>query len=238
MLSIVIPTKNEEKYLPKLLASIKGQSFSDYEIIVADNDSSDGTRAVAQSFGCKVTGGGLPGAGRNRGAAVASGDIILFLDADTELSSADFLEGALGEFKERDLSMGVPIAITEGNFMDKLFFRWWNYFVAVSQYGKPLAGGWCVFVKRELHEKLGGFDENIVLGEDSDYAQRGAKLGRFRFMLNVKVKVSSRRLKKEGYLKVLYQDAGLGLFILFHGKMDKENRFNYEFDIYDKKDEK
>ncbi len=238
MLSIVIPTKNEERYLPKLLASIKGQSFSDYEIIVADNDSSDGTRAIAESHGCRVTGGGLPGAGRNRGAAAAIGDIILFLDADTELPSADFLERALDEFKERDLSMGVPIAITEGNFMDKLFFRWWNYFVAVSQLAKPLAGGWCIFVRKELHDKLGGFDEKIILGEDSDYAQRGAKLGRFRFMVKVKVNVSSRRLKKEGYLKVLRQDVGLGLYIFLRGRMDKENRFNYEFDIYDKKDEK
>jgi glycosyltransferase involved in cell wall biosynthesis len=234
MLSIVIPTKNEEKYLPRLLASIKRQSFSDYEIIVADNDSSDNTRAIAESFGCKVTGGGLPGAGRNRGAEMASGDTILFLDADTELPSADFLKDALNEFTERNLSMGVPIAITEGNFIDKLFFRWWNYFVAVSQLAKPLAGGWCIFVKREIHEKLGGFDEEIMLGEDSDYARRGAKLGRFRFMIKAKVNVSSRRLKKEGYLKVLCQDVGLGLYILLHGKMDKENRFNYEFDIYNK----
>ncbi len=119
MLSIVIPTKNEERYLPRLLASIKRQSFSDYEIIVADNGSSDSTRAVAESFGCKVTGGGLPGEGRNRGAAAARGDVVLFLDADTELVDADFLESALREFKERGLSMGVPIAITEGNFLDR-----------------------------------------------------------------------------------------------------------------------
>lgn len=238
MLSIVIPTKNEENYLPALLASIRQQNFSDYEIIVADNGSADRTRAIAESYGCKITGGGLPGAGRNRGAAVAQGDMLLFLDADTELPDVDFLRDALREFREKDLAMAVPAAITEGNFLDKLFFRWWNYFVAVSQFGKPLAGGWCIFVKRELHEKLGGFDEKIILGEDSDYARRGAKLGRFRLMPDVKVKTSPRRLKKEGYLKVLVQDVGLGIYVLLHGKMDKENRFNYEFDIYDKDEEK
>lgn len=238
MLSIIIPTKNEEKYLPVLLASIKRQSFSDYEIIVADNESPDRTRAIAESFSCRVVLGGLPAAGRNHGAAVAKGDIILFLDADTELPDPDFLKDALGEFVERRLAMGVPIAITEGNFLDRLFFRWWNYFVASSQLVKPLAGGWCIFVKRELHEKLGGFDEKLMLGEDSDYAQRGAKLGKFRFMLKAKIKVSSRRLKKEGYLKILYQDLGLGIYLLTHGKMDETNRFGYEFDIYDKQDKK
>lgn len=238
MLSIVIPTKNEEKYLPKLLESIKRQSFIDYEIIVADNGSHDRTREIAETFNCKIVQGGLPGAGRNRGAEAAIGEIILFLDADTELPDADFLKDGLAEFKERKLAMGVPIAITKGNYLDRLFFRWWNYFVASSQFVKPLAGGWCIFVKKDLHQKLGGFDEKLMLGEDSDYAQRGVKLGKFRFMLNVKVMTSPRRLKKEGYLKVFLQDVGNGIYLLTHGKMDEENRFGYEFDIYEEDEKK
>ncbi|MDD3190525.1 MAG: glycosyltransferase [Candidatus Pacebacteria bacterium] len=233
MLSIIIPTKNEEKYLPKLLDSIKIQSFSDYEIIVADNKSQDRTQEVARSFGAEVVQGGLPAEGRNRGAAVANGDIFLFLDADTEMPDINFLKDAFREFDKKKLSMGVPVAITEGNYLDRLFFRWWNYFVASSQFAKPLAGGWCIFVKRDIHQKLGGFDEKIILGEDSDYAQRGCKLGRFRFMSSVKIRVSSRRLKKEGYLKVLLQDVGQGIYLLTHGRMDKKNRFGYEFDIYE-----
>ncbi|MFA6896752.1 MAG: glycosyltransferase [Patescibacteria group bacterium] len=238
MLSIVIPTKNEEKYLPKLLESIKRQSFTDYEIIVADNGSHDRTREIAETFNCKIVQGGLPGAGRNRGAEAAAGEIILFLDADTELPDADFLKDGLAEFKERKLAMGVPIAITEGNYLDRLFFRWWNYCVVSSQFVKPLAGGWCIFVKKDLHQRLGGFDEKLMLGEDSDYAQRGVKLGKFRFMLNVKVMASPRRLKKEGYLKVFLQDVGNGIYLLTHGKMDEENRFGYEFDIYEEDEKK
>ncbi|MFA7169501.1 MAG: glycosyltransferase [Candidatus Paceibacterota bacterium] len=233
MLSIIIPTKNEEKYLPKLLESIRRQSFGDYEIIVADNNSQDRTREIAREFGATMVQGGLPGAGRNHGAAEANGDIILFLDADTELVDIDFLKNGLKEFEEKKLSMGVPIAITEGNFLDKLFFRYWNYFVASSQFVKPLAGGWCIFVKKELHQKLNGFNEKLMLGEDSDYAQRGVKFGKFRFMLDLKIKVSSRRLKKEGYLKVALQDIGHGFYLLTHGKMDEKNIVGYEFDIYD-----
>ena len=84
-LSIVIPAKNEEKYLPKLLASVKKQSFKDYEIIVADNNSKDKTKEIAKSYGCKIVKGGLPGKGRNAGAKIAKGEIILFLDADVIL---------------------------------------------------------------------------------------------------------------------------------------------------------
>ena len=62
-LSIIIPTYNEEKYLPELLKSIKEQNFSSYEIIVADNDSNDNTVKIAESYGCKVVSGGLPAIG-------------------------------------------------------------------------------------------------------------------------------------------------------------------------------
>ena len=75
-LSIIIPTYNEEEYLHKLLDSIKSQSFSDYEIIVADANSKDNTREIAISYGCKVVNGGLPAIGRNNGAKVAEGRLF------------------------------------------------------------------------------------------------------------------------------------------------------------------
>ena len=54
ILSIIIPTYNEEEYLPVLLESIKQQDFSDYEIIVADADSKDNTVKIAEEYGCIV----------------------------------------------------------------------------------------------------------------------------------------------------------------------------------------
>ena len=85
-ISIIIPTYNEEEYLPKLLESIKSQDFTDYEVIVADAQSDDNTREIAKEYGCIVVEGGLPGPGRNRGAEVAQGEILLFLDSDLELT--------------------------------------------------------------------------------------------------------------------------------------------------------
>ena len=60
MLSIIIPTLNEESYLPKLLNSIKKQDFQDYEMIVADAGSKDKTIEIALASGCKISSGGLP----------------------------------------------------------------------------------------------------------------------------------------------------------------------------------
>ena len=74
ILSIIIPTYNEEEYLPVLLESIKKQNFNDYEVIVADANSTDRTREIAKEYGCLIVDGGLPAVGRNNGAKVAKGE--------------------------------------------------------------------------------------------------------------------------------------------------------------------
>lgn len=238
-LSIVIPTKNEEKFLPKLLESIKKQTFTDYEIIVSDNGSKDKTKEIAKNFGCKMIKGGLPGMARNNGAKVATGTILLFLDSDTELESDDFLEKALAEFEKRRLDIGVPLMRLKGSKLDKLYFDFWNKLTNLFQFSlTPFGGGWCIFVKKELHKNIKGFDEKITLGEDSDYVQRAVQYKlfkvKFRVIKNVKIDVSTRRLEKEGHLKVAIQGLGTGLHWVLLGK-DRKNKFKYEFDIYDKK---
>ena len=103
MLSIVIPTLNEEKYLPRLLDSIKNQDFYDYEIIVSDAESSDKTIEIAKKYGAKTlvyTTTKHPSAQRNEGAKIAKGELLLFLDADVVLTPG-FLTSALKEFKDR-----------------------------------------------------------------------------------------------------------------------------------------
>ena len=237
-LSIIIPTKNEEKHLPKLLASIKKQSFKDYEIIVADNNSKDKTREIAKSYECKIVKGGLPGKGRNAGAKAAKGEIILFLDADTELKTENFLEKAIAEFGRRKLDAAAPTAYLKGKKMDKLFIGWWNCLIGLSQYSStPFAGGWCIFVKKNVHQSIKGFDEEIVLGEDSEYIQRVATdkpfKAKFRILKSVKIQMSTRRLDKEGHFKIAVQGFGSGIHWALLG-VDKKNKFRYRFDIYEK----
>ena len=59
ILSIIIPTYNEEEYLPNLLESIEKQSFTDYEIIIADANSTDRTREIAEEHGCTIVEGAV-----------------------------------------------------------------------------------------------------------------------------------------------------------------------------------
>ena len=236
MLSIIIPTKNEEKYLPKLLESIKKQTFKDYEIIVADNKSTDKTKKIAKKYKCKIVKGGLPGKARNRGAKSAIGNILLFLDADTELKSKNFLDKAIEEFEKRKIDLATPLMYLKGNKLDKLYFDFWNRLTELFQYSlTPFAGGWCIFIKKDLHDRIKGFDKRIILGEDSDYVQRAIKSKlfkvKFKVLKSVKIQVSPRRLQKEGHLKVAAQGIGTGFHWALLGK-DRKNKFGYKFDIY------
>lgn len=104
-LSIIIPTLEEEKYLPLLLGSIKKQKFQgEYEIILADAGSRDKTKEIAKNYGCKIIAGGSPARGRNEGVKIARGELILFLDADTTLPE-NSLETFIFEFKKRNLDI-------------------------------------------------------------------------------------------------------------------------------------
>ncbi len=177
MLSIIIPTLNEEKYLPLLLESIKQQNFRDYEIIVADNNSCDRTIEIAKSYNGKIVKGGLPGEGRNAGAKIAKADPILFLDADVVLPQ-NFLQNNLIEFEKRNLdvaSCGVQIL---GKVRSIGYLGCFLYNLALLVFGKFLKWGTAFFlIKKDLHKKIGGFDEEIQLLEDVAYIRKASKLG-------------------------------------------------------------
>ena len=208
MLSVIIPTFNEEKYLPKLLESIKKQTYKDYEIIVADATSKDRTRQMAKKYNCRVIKGGMPAIGRNNGAKIAKGDILLFLDADSIIEK-DFISNALIYMKKRKLDVaGSYLHPSSGKLIDKIFLGIFNFWTYVTQFFYPNACGSGIFCKKWLHDKVNGFDETIKLSEDMDYVRRCGKYRKFRLIKNSKVLYSMRRYKKEGRFKV-----GLKLFL-------------------------
>lgn len=205
MLSIIIPTFNEEKYLPKLLASIKKQDYKDYEIIVSDASSKDRTIAIARRFGCKVIKGGRPAVGRNRGARIAKGQYLLFLDADVILPTRDFFARILYEFEKNNLdaAAGLVSPISDRR-SDKALHGFVNFYLCITQYFKPHAPGCCILVKREVHFKINGFNTRLKLNEDHDYAKRAKKVGSFK-ILRKHVFISVRRLDKEGRITIAYK---------------------------------
>ena len=199
-LSVIIPTKNEALELPKLLAALKRQTFRDFEIIVADAQSDDRTRAVAELAGAKIAEGGLPGFGRNAGAKLARGDVLLFLDADVVFSE-DFLETALEEFNRRNLVAATCRAYAISNrFVDHVLHKFVEWYIRTVQYVDPHAGGFCIFVKRDVHKTVRGFNTSLLIAEDHDYVRRVRKHGKFRVLRGPRIGVSVRRLESEGRL--------------------------------------
>ncbi len=228
--SIIIPTYNEEDYLPVILDSIKEQDFNDYEVIVADANSTDRTREIAEKYGCTVVDGGLPAVGRNNGAKVAKGELLLFLDSDLQLTE-DYLAKVLYEFRMEDLGIAITQMLPMSNKIeDKLYHDFANYFMIGVENIKPHgAGCYGIIAKRELHEKCGGFDESLTFGEDTDYIERLAKVEPFRVLRNAKIGVSTRRLEEEG-ITTLIQQYGKSTVNDFLGKRTDASDLNYNFD--------
>lgn len=227
MLSIIIPTLNEEKYLPKLLDSIKKQSYKDYEIIVADNNSKDKTRQIAKKYRCKIVRGGNPPTARNNGAKIAKGNILLFLDADSMIDK-DFLKNSLNDFQNRKLDVaGSYLHPLSNDLIDRIFLGIFNVWTYLTQFFYPNACGSGIFCKKWLHEKAKGFDETIKLSEDMDYVKRCGKFGKFRLLKNSKVRYSMRRYENEGRSKVVFKLLLSALYRLFLGEI-RSDVFKYE----------
>ncbi|MBI2653119.1 glycosyltransferase [Candidatus Woesearchaeota archaeon] len=226
MISIIIPTFNEEEYLPKLLSCIKKQAYKDYEIIVADADSSDKTRQIAKRHGCKIVNGGMPAVGRNNGAKSAKWDVLLFLDADLQFDS-NFLKNAIGEFEEQKLdAAGCYIRPLSNNIIDKILFGIFNLWIFATQFFYPNASGSGIFCKKWLHKKINGFDETIRLSEDMDYVKRCGKHGKFRIIKSAKSYVAMRRFENEGRLKVGLKLLLSALYRIFFGEI-RSDIFKY-----------
>ena len=229
MLTIVVPTKNEEEHLPVLLQSIKNQSLQPDEIIIADAHSTDQTRHIAESFGATVIDGGLPAVGRNKGAAFATSDLVFFLDADVDLRDPEFLEKATGEMLERGLGLTTcDVFPLSDDYVDHFMHKAYNTYARAWGALFPHAPGFCMLVRRDLHNELGGFDETIPFCEDMDYAQRFTKIGKFGFLKSTKIPVSVRRLDRDGRMQIAIKYMLAEMHLAFLGPI-KHAKFNYTF---------
>lgn len=201
MLSIIVPTLNEEKYLPLLFEQIKKQDYRDYEVVVADAGSTDKTLEIVREYGHRLVPGGTVAQGRNRGAKAAKGELLLFMDADNIYLPGDFFSLLVKEFEEKRCDIATFPMYIDGNKVDKVVFKVYNWWVKSFQRFKAYASN-SMIVKKGVFEKIGGFDETIRLAEDHDFARRAAKVGKFRFIEIDPVLASSRRMDKEGRIKI------------------------------------
>ena len=215
MLSVIIPAFNEERFLPQTLDHLRratehlgAVSGRDVETVVVDNASTDRTAEVARAAGARVV--PVPEHNiarvRNAGARAASGDLLLFLDADT-LVPEDLL-GRIARVMEEPACAGgaVDLDYRPARPPIKVYLRLWR----LLGLSLGMAQGAAQFCRRDAFAALGGYDESLYMGEDVDFYWR---LGRFarargqhvRFLRDVRVVPSCRRFDQWPTSRILVQ---------------------------------
>ncbi|MCG6896046.1 MAG: glycosyltransferase [Thiocapsa sp.] len=226
--SVIIPALNESKLLPGLLDRLDRQTFRDFEVVVADAGSSDGTREICKSRGVVLTDGGMPAVGRNRGAALARGEWLFFLDADV-MPPPDFLAKALGEMTAEGIRLATCSFEPDSDRpLDQLLFELANLYVRLSLKSDPHAGGFAIFVDHTLFDRVGGFDEQLRLAEDHDFVKRAARYAPLHLLQSTSIRMSVRRLEKDGRFSYSAKCIQVELYRLFKGEIT-EDIVDYQF---------
>lgn len=209
-LSVIIPAFNEAKYLGGTLAAIAAateKAGTEIELIVVDNASTDATARIAQAAGARVISETKHNIGRvrNAGALSATGDVFIFVDADTRVPDGLFTRIKQAMSDPRCAGGGVAVEYDP-------FERWWMRFYAAGWkfWGRVfnMKQGAAQFCRRTAFDELGGFDEAIFLGEDVEFYWRLSRLAKSRgdrleFIEDMSVVTSSRRFDKMSLWRTL-----------------------------------
>lgn len=206
LFSLIIPTLNEEHYLPHLLQDIEDQITKDYEVIVVDAASTDKTKEKAQEFSTKFPLTILTSSKknvsfqRNMGAQKATGEYFIFLDADVRLPK-DFLTQVKVATHKKNKGVFLPYMLPDDSSQKtRVLISFVNTMIRLSQtYGKPLAPGGNVIVLSDIFKKVGGFSEDVFISEDHNFVRSAYRMGyKAKILSHARVHISMRRSKVEG----------------------------------------
>jgi glycosyltransferase involved in cell wall biosynthesis len=236
-LSIIIPTLNEEKYLPKVLEAIANQDFKGkLEVIVVDGGSVDKTVEHALNYKKKIADLSVIkapkgiGLARNRGADKAKYKYLLFIDSDI-IFPRNFLNRLAKKINpdERfiDFILHLPI---KPNFLDYVWIYSIFGYLSVSRLWDPICSGTFLLTTKANHRSINGFDEKIVMGEDIDYGRRSLAQGaKYHLHYRPAVLASPRRLREVGRLKLFWYWTKGYLHAIKYGPMYENKIFPYPF---------
>jgi glycosyltransferase involved in cell wall biosynthesis len=205
--SIIIPTLNEEAYLPELLKDLTKQIYQNFDVVVVDGHSEDKTQEIAQEFTTKLpkltiinsTKRNLPYQ-RNLGAKNSQGDYLVFLDADVSvpINYLEKIHQALLKKKVDYLTTWVEA--DEKTMKHGFIMNMTNLLIEVSKFiDKPfVCGGNAIFSKKSFMQ-VGGFNEDIKMHEDYDLSVRLNQAGFKLYVLRKpKMTISMRRYREQG----------------------------------------
>ena len=211
MISIIIPTLNEEKLLPEMLGQFTPEIIAKYaiEIVVSDGGSTDDTLRIARGHAARVVENSegvkqTISLGRNTGAREARGETFVFLNADTRIRDCDrFFRRMLEEIARPGIvavTCSVEVYPEEAGWIDRWYHGFYNWlFALMNEVGMGMGRGECHVVPRDVFQRVGGYADKIAAGEDYDLFRRIDALGRITFLKDVMVYESPRRYRKYGY---------------------------------------
>ena len=230
IISIIIPTLNEERYLERTLKSLYAQKFSKpFEIIVSDGKSTDGTLEIANKLAHQVVvnGGQSTAAGRNSGAAIAKAPYLVFIDADTYVPP-NFLSYIFPIFERK-----TCIAFCGGFRFDIDNPLAWlleqclhAYFVFLDIQNHTLVSGYNFCVHKDAFDQVGGFPD--VFMEDLYLSRKLTAIGRVRYFNQFGVIISARRLITMGFWGALQYYLNIERLIRRKENFTGRYRFNQE----------
>jgi glycosyltransferase involved in cell wall biosynthesis len=195
-ISVIIPTYNSANLIRRAINSVLGQTFQSFEIIVVDDGSTDGTEKIVRELNekderiiylklNKNSGGAAKP--KNRGIKISKGDFIATLDADDEWSP-EKLEKQLSIFKESTKKNLAFVGCFANHIYEedgiKFLFKIPRHknvlrYILARDY---MGSGSSMLYKRKVFSEVGGFDENLRIGQDSEMRIRLAKLYDFDFV--------------------------------------------------------
>jgi len=201
-ITIVIPCKNEENYIPYLLLHLRNQMIGSTRIIIADC-STDNTREVIQlmkgNLNVEVIDGGPVSIAKNNGAKLATTPYILFIDADVRFFNDTVIRDAVNEIESKNLDLiGLNIKCYDNDKRAMLGFMIFNGINHILKFISPFAVGAFMLTRRDKFEEYGGFPEQFSTSEDyflsRKYSPRKFRIVKHHFGQD------SRRFKKMGYM--------------------------------------
>lgn len=244
--SIVIPTLNEENFLPKLLSDLTKQKEKNFEVIIADSISDDNTKECIVPYEKKLklnfiqTRQKNVASQRNYGSEKARGEYLVFLDADSRIN-ASFLKKVKKIIIKKKGLLFLPYFLPDKEYKQyKLLFDLMNILVEFSQnLPKRFSLGGSIIIEKNFFKLIGGFDKSLFLAEDHELIQRASLWGvNSKFIKEAGVFFSLRRMKREGQINYFYKYfIASARRILFNEEI-KKKIFEYQMggQLYKEKD--
>ncbi|MDD3530985.1 MAG: glycosyltransferase [Candidatus Pacebacteria bacterium] len=211
-LSIIIPTLREEQFLERTLKNLQTLSLP-HEIIITDGGSKDKTLDIARAYDAKITVWDKPrrqtfGEAKNAGAALASGEFLVFIDADVLIPAPQkFFEEALSVFAKNQKLVGITVPLKpwpENHSLVDAFFCAplnWSYILLNNILHSGNSSGEFQMVLTDAFRDMGGFSEHLAAGEDNELFRQLARKGRTLSYWKLFVQHSLRRPHKLGWLR-------------------------------------